>query len=108
MQRLISWLIWTAALAGVLAAASYAAAQYRARQLLGPNSPIRSPTTTLAWGGVPDLPGKPRAWVLTYSQSRLPDVRRVRIVVSPTGRIISVTPPDLKDRLDAYQQSLEP
>jgi hypothetical protein len=43
-----------------------------------------------------------------YSQSRLPDVRRVRIVVSPTGRIISVTPPDLKDRLDAYQQSLEP
>lgn len=108
MQRLISWLIWIAALAGVLAAASYAAAQYRARQLLGPNSPIRSSATTFAWHGVQDLPGKPRAWILTYSQSRLPAVRRVRIVVSPAGSIISVTPPDLKDRLDAYQQALEP
>jgi hypothetical protein len=108
MQRLISWLIRIAAVLLVLAGASYAAAQYRARQMLGPNSPIRGPSTTFVWKGVQDLPGKPRAWVLTYSTSRLPDVRRVRIVVSPAGRIISVTPADLRNRLDAYQQSLEP
>jgi hypothetical protein len=108
MQRLISWLIRIAAVLLLLAGASYAAAQYRARQVLGPNSPIRGPSTTFVWKGVQNLPGKPRSWVLTYSTSRLPDVQRVRIVVSPSGTILSVTPPDLRERLDAYRQSLEP
>jgi hypothetical protein len=35
-------------------------------------------------------------------------VRRVRIVVSPTGDVLSVTPSDLEDRLETYRRSLEP
>jgi hypothetical protein len=46
--------------------------------------------------------------VFTYSQIRLPGVRRVRIVVSPTGEVLSVAPPDLEERLETYRQSLEP
>jgi len=108
MQRLTTWLIRIVVVLGLFAAGSFAGAQFKARQLVGPRSPVREPATTFAYKGVQDLPGKPRAWVVTYSRSRLPDVRRVRIVVSLTGRVLSVTPPDLEDRLDAYGRSLEP
>lgn len=108
MQRLISWLIRIAGVVVLFAGASYAGAQFKTRQLVGPRAPVREPATTLAWQGVQDLPGKPRAWVITYSQIRLPGVRRVRIVVSLTGRILAVAPPDLQDRLEEYRRSLEP
>lgn len=108
MQRLFSWFIRIAFVLVLLGASSFVAAQFKMRQLLGTRSPVRSSETTFAWKGVQDLPGKPRAWVFTYLQIRLPGVRRVRIVVSPTGRILSVLPPDLEDRLEAYRQSLEP
>jgi hypothetical protein len=108
MQRLISWLIRIAFVLVLLGASSFAAAQFKARQLVGPRAPVREPATTLAWKGVQDLPGKPRAWVVTYSQIRLADVRRVRIVVSLTGRVLSVAPPDLEARLEEYRRSLEP
>ena len=108
MQRLISWLIRIAFVLVLLGGSSYAGAQFKARQLVGPRAPVREPATTLAWEGVQDLPGKPRAWVVTYSQIRLPGVRRVRIVVSLTGRVLSVAPSDLGERLEEYRRSLEP
>jgi hypothetical protein len=103
-----SWLVWAAFIFGLAAGASFVAAQYRARELLGAQSFVRAPETTFAWKGVADLRGKPRAWVLDYTQIRLPGVRRVRIVVSPTGTILAVTPPDLTARIEAYQRSREP
>ena len=63
MQRLVSWILWTALIGGLLAGASFVAAQYRARELLGSRSPVRGAETTFAWKGVPDLPGKPRAFM---------------------------------------------
>lgn len=108
VRRLIVWFFGLAALLGLLGAASFVGAQYRARQLLGRRSPVRGPATTFEYRGVQDLRGTPRAWVITYSQIRLPGVRHVRIVVSPSGRVLSVTPADLKDRLEVYRQSLEP
>ena len=108
MQRLISWLIRIAGVLLLFTGASFAGAQFKTRQLVGPRSPVREQATTFAWKGVQDLPGKPRAWVFTYAQTRLPGVRRVRIVVSLTGHILAVTPPDLEARLDEYQRSLEP
>ena len=108
MQRLISWLIRIGGVLVLLGAASFAGAQFKARQLLGTRSPVREPASTFAWKGVQDLPGKPRAWVFTYARIQLPDVRRVRIVVSPAGRVLSVAPPDLEDRLEEYRRSLEP
>ena len=108
MQRLISWIIRIAFVVVLLGASSYAGAQFKARQLVGPRAPVREPVTTLAWKGVRDVRGNPRAWVVTYSQSRLPGVQRVRVVVSLTGRVLAVTPPDLVDRLEDYRRSLEP
>jgi hypothetical protein len=108
MRRLISWTIRIAFVLCLLAVGSYAGARFKAGQLLGPGSPVTGPSSAFALKGVRDLPAQPRAWVFTYSQVRLPGVRRVRIVVSPTGRVLSVTPADLEDRLEAYRQSLEP
>lgn len=108
MSRVISWLFAIAFILGLLAAASFVTAHYRARELLGNNAPVRGPETTFAWDGVPDVRGRPRAWVLTYRQIRLAGVPRVRIVISPTGRVLSVTPPDLSGRIDVYRRSQEP
>lgn len=105
---LFSRLVLLALAVGLLGAASFAGAQFKARQLLGPRAPVGSPHATLAYQGVEDLPGRPRAWVVTYEQVRLPGVRRIRIVVSLTGKVLSVRPPDLTDQLEAYRRSLEP
>ena len=108
MRRVISWLIWMVFAALLVGVGSYAGARFKAGQFLGPNSPVRGPVSAFAYEGVPNLPGKPRAWVFTYTQVRLPGVSRVRIVVSPKGRILAVSPPDLEDRLEAYRRSREP
>ena len=108
MRRVISWLIWIVFAALLLGVGSYAGARFKAGQFLGPNSPVRAPVSTFAYNGVQSLPGKPRAWVFTYTQVQLPGVSRVRIVVSPRGRILSVSPPDLEAKLDAYRRSFEP
>ena len=108
MRRLISWFLAIAVALGLLAVASFAGAQFKARQLLGPRAPVGAPHTSFAPEGVQDLPGKPRAWVITYSRVNLPEVRRIRIVVSPSGKVLSVSPRDLVDRLEAYRRSLEP
>jgi len=108
MRRLISWLFVLAFAACLLALGSYAGARFKAGQLLGPASPVSGPSSAFAFEGVQGVPGSPRAWVITYSQVRLPGVRRVRIVVSLTGKVLSVTPRDLEVRLAAYRRSLEP
>ena len=63
---------------------------------------------TFAYEGVEGLEGTPRAWVFTYDRVRLPGVNRARIVVSPTGKVLSTTPPDLEQRIERYKASLEP
>ncbi|MBE0595164.1 MAG: hypothetical protein IH616_22475 [Gemmatimonadales bacterium] len=108
MGRVISWLIRIVFVVLLLGVGSYAGARFKAGQLLGPKSPIHAPVSAFAYKGVPDLPGRPRAWVFTYTQSQLPGVARVRIVVSPTGRVLSVTPADLEAKLEAYRRSFEP
>ena len=108
MRRLISWLMLAVFALALLAVGSYAGARFKAGQLLGPSSPVRSPVSAFAYNGVQDLPGKPRAWVFTSTPVRLPGVSRVRIVVSPAGRVLAVTPRDLAARLETYRRSLEP
>ncbi len=105
MRRLIVWILGIAVLLG---ASSYAVAQFKTRQVLGARSGVGAPASTFAYRGVPDLRGQPRAWVFTYPRNRLPGVGAIRIVVSPTGRVLAVTPPDLGERIEAYRRSLEP
>ena len=108
MRRFIRILIWVAFFGAIAAAGSYAGARFKAGQVLGRRPPVEGFSWTFAYQGVEGLAGQPRAWVFTYDRVRLPGVRQVRIVVSVTGRILSLTPPDLERRIEAYKASLEP
>ena len=106
--RLIKWLIVLAMVGAALTAASYAGARFTAGRLLGPEPPLSGRTVQFVYKGVEQLPGKPRAWVFTYTQSSLPGVRSARIYVSPTGKLIAIRPRDLDRRLDAWAKAQEP
>jgi hypothetical protein len=108
MIRLFKWLFVLAFVAGLAAAGSYAGARFTAGRLLGTEPPVSGRTIQFAYKGVETLPGKPRAWVFTYTQSRLPGVRTVTIYVSPTGKLITTRPRDLAARLDAWAKAQEP
>lgn len=106
--RLIKWLIVLAMVGAGLAAASYAGARFTAGRMLGPQPPLSGRTVQFEYKGVEELPGKPRAWVFTYTRSQLPGVRSARIYVTPTGKLITTRPRDLDRRLDAWAKAQEP
>lgn len=108
MKRLIKFLFIVALLCGGVAIYSYLGARYAAGRLLGTDPPLTGRTVRFAFTGVPDLPGAPRAWVFSYSQSRLPGVRRAQIFISPTGRVMATRPRDLEARVDAWEKSRLP
>lgn len=104
-SRLLKWLLLAAVVGGVALGVSYLGARATAGKLLGPNPPLRSRATELAWNGAEGLRGSPRVWVFTYRASQLPGVPRARIYVSLTGELIATTPPDLDLRLDAWDKA---
>jgi len=108
VRRVIRLLIWVIFFGAIAAAGSYAGARLKAGQVLGRRPPVEGFSWTFAYQGVEGLEGRPRAWVFTYSRVRLPGVRQARIVVSVTGKVLAVTPPDLERRIEAYKASLEP
>jgi hypothetical protein len=108
VARLVKLLVLLVLAAGLLGAASYAGARATAGKLVGNDPPMWDRTISFAYQGVADLPGKPRAWVITYAHTRLPGVRSATIYVSPRGRLIATAPKDLDARLDAYEKALEP
>lgn len=108
MRRIIRLLIWAIFFGVIAGAGSYAGARFKAGQLLGRRPPVDGFSWTFAYEGVEGLEGTPRAWVFTYNRVRLPGVSRARIVVSLAGKVLSTTPPDLEQRIERYQASLEP
>ncbi len=110
MKRLFKLLFFLALVAGVLAGMSYVGARTRVGTLLGSNPPVGRRSVHFEFEGVSSLPGQPRAWVFTYDSSILPGVSnvRIRIVVSPTGEILSVRPSDLYARLEQWEKSKLP
>jgi hypothetical protein len=107
MRRLIKWILVLAVVFTMVAAASYAGARARAGQLLGNNPPAGGRTITFEFGGIQDLPDRPRGWVFNYSINQL-GVRRVRIYISPSGEILGTVPRNLDQRVEAYERSREP
>lgn len=87
---------------------SYAGARFTAGRVVGASPPFAERTMTFVFKGVPDLPGRPRAWVITYTRSRLPGVQRAQIFVSATGDLIAIRPRDLDARLDQWEKSRLP
>ncbi len=105
--KLLRWLFFLLVVGGVGIAASYAGARATAGKLLGQKPPVSERRMQLAYRGVPELPGTPRAWVITY-RSALPGVRTVTVYVSLTGGLLATRPRNLAERLEAYEQSLQP
>ena len=98
MKRFIRLIFVLAAIGVALAGMSYAGAGIRAGTVLGSKAPVGDREIKFDYEGVRDLPGRPKAWVVTYRSSQLPGAPIVQIFVSPTGRVIATRPPDL-DRL---------
>ena len=108
MPRWLKLLALLVLAAVVLGAASYAGARATAGKVVGNDPPMWERTITFAYQGVPDLPGNPRAWVITYRHTRLPGVRSATIYVSIRGKLLATHPKDLDVRLEAYDKALEP
>src|SRR5918995_5779801 len=103
MARLF-WLIVIMAFFGSLAmGASWAAAYSSVGTLLGAPPPrMGTQTTTIEWHGVSQLLDHPPTWRLAYGPTAIPGATRVRIDVSPWGKIISTQPGDLEARIKAF------
>ena len=98
MKKLIRLIFVLALVGATLGGMSYAGAGIRAASFVGTNAPVSNREIKFDYEGVRGLPGRPKAWVVTYRSSELPGARTVQIVVSPTGRVIGTRPPNL-DRL---------
>lgn len=104
MRALFLLLVIGAALAG----ASYAGARFTAGKMLGPEPNTLGPLEArFAFAGVPNLPSKPRAWVLAYRSAAGFGRGGAEIYVSPTGELLGTKPRDLVRRLEA-QRPAEP
>jgi hypothetical protein len=100
MRALFLLLIIGVALAG----ASYAGARFTAGKLVGPRPTTLGPLTTrFAFTGVPNLPAKPRAWVLAYPDASGFGRGGAEIYVSVTGDLLGTRPKDLGARLEALR-----
>lgn len=100
---------------GVLGTAySYAGARFTAGKVVGNTPPLSDRSIVFeGWrppdfAGVADLPGAPRAWVISYGRTQLPGIRRAVIYVSPSGKLIATRPRDLAARIDAWERAQQP
>lgn len=100
MRALFLLLVISTALGG----ASYAGARFTAGKLVGPAPATLGPLTTrFAYKGIPNLPAKPRAWVLSYPQASGFGRGGAEIYVSVTGDLLGTRPKDLAARLEALR-----
>ena len=102
MRALFLLLVIGTALTG----ASYAGARFTAGRLIGPGPTTLGPVSArFAFGGVADLPSRPRAWVLTYPLASEFGRGGPQIYVSPSGDLLGTRPRDLAKRLEAQRPS---
>lgn len=108
MARFFKFLL-TLALACVgFAAYSYLGARFTVGRMLGDGEPLTGRTIVFAYKGAPQLPGKQRVWIFTYTQSKVPGVDRAQIFVTFNGRVVATRPADLDDRLAAWEKTRLP
>jgi hypothetical protein len=114
MAKVLKLLVLLAAVGGLLTAGSYAGARFTAGKVTGNKPPMSNRTIVFhGWRppkfeGVPDLPGRPRAWVIRYGRTQLPGIQRATIYVSATGKLIATVPRDLEARIEAWERAQEP
>ena len=104
MRALFLLLVIGTALVG----ASYAGARFTAGKMIGPSpTTLGRLTTRFAFQGVPNLPSKPRAWVLAYPEARGFGRGGAEIYVSVKGDLLGTKPRDLAKQLEA-QRPVDP
>jgi hypothetical protein len=98
MRALFLLLIIGAALSG----ASYAGARLTAGKLVGPNPVGLGPAETrFAFTGIPNLPAKPRGWILAYPRAAGFGKGGAEIYVGVTGDLLGTKPRNLAQQLEA-------
>ena len=105
MGKLIKFIGLVALVAALAGGGSYAAAYFAQGKIAGVDDVLGQRAVKLNWEGVDSLPGKPRAWVFTYSGGKLQGLRTATIWVTPTGTLIATKPKDLRDRVDHWRDS---
>ncbi len=108
MKRLIKLIFVLALVGAALAGMSYAGAGIKAASFVGTKAPVGNRQIKFAYEGVRDLPGRPKAWVVTYRSSRLPGAPTVQIIVSPMGRVLATRPPNLDRLVEAWEKRTLP
>ncbi len=108
MKKLIKLIFVLALVGAALGGISYAGAGIKAASFVGTNAPVSNREIKFDYEGVRGLPGRPKAWVVTYRSSQLPGAPLVQIIVSPTGRVIATRPPDLDRRVEAWEKNSLP
>ena len=104
MKRLIKLIFVLALVGAAFAGMSYAGAGIKAASFVGSKAPVGDRQIKFDYEGVRDLPGRPKAWVVTYRSSRLPGAPTVQIIVSPTGRVLATRPPNLDRLVEAWEK----
>lgn len=104
MKRLIKLIFVLALVGAALAGMSYAGAGIRAASFVGAKAPVGNRQIKFYYEGVRGVPGRPKAWVVTYRSSQLPGAPFVQVIVSPTGRVLATRPPDLDRRVEEWEK----
>lgn len=105
MGKLIKYLFLLAVFGGIALGGSYAAAYFAQGEITSVDDALGARTWQLVWKGVDSLPGKPRAWVFTYHNGKVPGVRDATIIVGLTGKVLYTRPADVKTRVEAWRAS---
>jgi len=90
-------------IATALAGASYAGARFTAGKVVGPQPALGPVSARFAFSGVPNLPSKPKAWIMAYPQATAFGKGGPEIYVGPTGDLLGTKPRDLVRRLEAQR-----
>lgn len=94
------------AILGVLAGGgSYAAAYFAQGKIASVDDALGQRHWKLDWKGYDSLPGKPRAWIFTYTNPKVSNLRNPTIVVSLTGKVLLTKPRDLPERVDRWREA---
>lgn len=104
MKRLIKLIFVLALVGAALAGMSYAGAGIRAASFVGAKAPVGNRQIKFYYEGVRGVPGRPKAWVVTYRSSELPGAPFVQVIVSPTGKVLATRPPDLDRRVEEWEK----
>jgi len=105
MGKLIKFIALVGLVAALAGGGSYAAAYFAQGKIAGVDDVLGQREVKLNWEGVDSLPGKPRAWVFTYTGGKLQGLKTATIWVTPTGTLIATKPRDLRDRVEHWRDS---